>query len=132
MSKTTITVCTTCKREDASAAPPLSDAPAQPVPGETLLAHVQRAAEGREDVAVRGVACLMGCARGCNAAISADGKMTYVLGQFEPDAEAAAALVEYAGKHAFSETGAVPYREWPQGVKGHFQARIPPLDRDDA
>ncbi len=93
--------------------------------GEILLEHVEAAAEGVEGVTVERHACLMGCEHSCNVALSSDGKIGYVLGSFRPEAESAEALVEYAAKYAASETGRVPYREWPQGVKGHFVARIP-------
>ena len=118
--RTTLIICDTCKL-----------APDQPTRdgrtgGEILAAHVEAAAALRPSVNVRRTSCLMGCERHCNAAVSAPGKIAYVLGKFEPTPDAAEALVEYAEKHAASETGAVPYREWPAGVKGHFTARIPP------
>ena len=37
----------------------------------------------------------------------------------------------YAEMHAESETGRVPFREWPQEVKGHFITRHPPLPDAD-
>lgn len=119
---TTITVCTTCRqpalREDRTLTPC----------GEAMLENVQAAAAVHPGVSVRPVACLMGCEHGCNIAVSAPGKMTYVLGRFTPTPEDAEAIAEYAAKHAANPAGVVPYREWPQGVKGHFTARIPPLD----
>lgn len=119
---TTITVCTTCRnashRDDKSVDPD----------GEAFLDAVRTAVSGHNDLAVRGVACLMGCNQGCNVAISENGKMSYVLGRFDGTDEDAAAVVEYASQHAAQETGVVPFRSWPQGVKGHFIARIPPLD----
>ena len=117
----TITVCETCRQ------PHLRETKDGRPCGEALLAEMQAAASGESAVNVRAVSCLMGCEHGCNVAISADGKLTYVLGAFEPTAEAATAIVEYAAGHAASETGAVPFRQWPQGVKGHFKARVPPL-----
>lgn len=115
-----LTICTTCRiperRGDAAEGDPC---------GEAFLAAVVAAAEG-QPVAVRGTACLMGCEHGCNAALTCDGKLSYVLGRFTPDAEAADALVAYAVGYGESATGQVPYRAWPQGVKGHFIARIPP------
>ncbi|MGB0440287.1 MAG: DUF1636 family protein [Pikeienuella sp.] len=117
----TITVCETCRQ------PQLRDAKEGAPCGEALLAEMHAAANDVAAVNVRAVACLMGCEHGCNIAISAEGKLTYVLGGFEPTADAAAAVVEYAAGHAASETGAVPFRQWPQGVKGHFKARVPPL-----
>ncbi|MEM8787268.1 MAG: DUF1636 domain-containing protein [Pseudomonadota bacterium] len=119
---TTITVCTTCRQ------PALREAKAGDPCGETLLQALIEAAQAHADLRVRGAACLMGCEHGCNLALSAPSKMTYVLGRFEPTAEAAAAVVDYAALHAGSAAGVVPYRSWPQGVKGHFIARVPPED----
>mgnify|MGYP001021787131 CR=1 FL=1 len=45
--------------------------------------------------------------------------------------EAAKAIVGYATLHAASATGQVPYREWPQEIKGHFVTRHPPLPEGD-
>lgn len=98
--------------------------------GEVLAGLVEAVAAGRPGLAVRRHACLMGCERHCNVAVSAPGKVSYVLGRFEPVAESAEAVVAYAEKYAASETGVVRYREWPEGVKGHFTARIPPLPTD--
>ncbi|MFV0335628.1 MAG: DUF1636 family protein [Tropicimonas sp.] len=118
---TTITICTTCRaeatREDRESPPT----------GEAFLRAVMEAA-GATPLRVRGVACLMGCNHGCNAAISAPDKMTYVLGRFDGNATDARALVDYALLHAESSGGIVPFRQWPAGVKGHFIARVPPLD----
>jgi predicted metal-binding protein len=122
---TTITVCTTCRQ------PHLREAKEGAPCGEAMLEAVRAAATRAGDpVRVRGTACLMGCGHGCNVAISGEGKLAYVLGSFAPGEEAAEALVDYAAKHRASETGTVPFRQWPQGVKGHFVARIPPLDRE--
>lgn len=118
---TVITVCDTCRREERKA---LKD---EPSCGEGLLAHV-RAAAAETAVEVRQVSCLMGCERACNIAIAGPGKLTYVLGRFDPTQTAAAGIVEYAEGHERSESGVVPFRQWPQAVKGHFVARIPPLD----
>lgn len=119
---TTITVCTTCrtpeKREDPVGMPD----------GETFLAHIRAAAP--DGVSVRGTACLMGCGHGCNVAVSAKGKLTYVLGRFDGTPDDAEAVTAYAALHAQSAMGQVPFRAWPQGVKGHFIARVPPLEEE--
>ena len=122
MAETWITVCTTCKREGW-----------EPGSGETSgerLAALLEAAADREPasgVAVRRHACLMGCARACNVAVQARGKMAYTLGGFEPEPEVAEAVLRWAALHAASEGGVVAYRQWPAPVKGHFVARHPPL-----
>ena len=61
-----------------------------------------------------------------------EGHVVLAARRMEPLEEAAEAIVEYATKHAASESGQVPYREWPQGVKGHFVTRMAPLPADDA
>lgn len=118
---TTITVCDTCKCENWDPAlDPKTD-------GEKLAEMVEQAASGAEGVTVRRHSCLMGCDHGCNIAIQADGKLNYVLGRFVPGQAAAEGIVGYAALHAQSDSGQVPYRTWPQAVKGHFVARLPVL-----
>jgi predicted metal-binding protein len=70
----------------------------------------------------------MGCDFACNVAIQASGKLNYVLGNFSPNIESAKGIVDYAKLHAASDKGQVPFREWPQSIKGHFRARLPTLD----
>lgn len=127
MTTTTIFVCDTCRYsiEDKVDG-------AGRTGGEILAGYVEAAAEGVTDVIVNRQSCLMGCDRHCNTAISAPGKLSYVLGRFEPSEDAAAAVVEYAALHASSDTGRVPFKQWPQGVKGHFVARIPAVGDNDA
>lgn len=121
---TWITICDTCKREGWD--------PAQgaETDGEIMAALVEQHAQGRQ-VRTRRVSCLMGCSHGCNIAIQAPGKLAYTLGQFTPDGEAALAIVDYAELHASSDTGIVPYRDWPAGVKGHFITRHMPLPTEE-
>lgn len=116
---TWITICDTCKR-------PEWDETSGQTDGETLAALVETAAQGR-DLRVRRMSCLMGCKRACNVAVQAPGKLAYTLGDFAPSAEVAAALVDWASRHAASPGGQVPYRDWPEPVKGHFVTRHPPL-----
>ncbi len=92
-----------------------------------LAERVEALAGPAPELDVRRQSCLMGCERHCNTAIMAPGKLTYVLGMFTPTKASAEAVVEYAQHHAASETGIVPFRQWPQGVRGHFIARIPAL-----
>jgi len=99
--------------------------------GEALADLVEAAAAGIPDIKTRRISCLMGCKNACNVAVQATGKLNYTLGAFEPTAEAAGGIVSYAMAHAGSETGQVPYREWPQAVKGHFVTRHPPLPKDE-
>lgn len=123
MTSTWITVCDTCKRED------WAERGQERTDGDRFAGLVEAAAEG-SDIRVRRVSCLMGCDHGCNVAIQAKGKLCYTLGRFEPGQAAAEGVVSYARKHAESERGQVPYREWPQAVKGHFVTRHPPLPEE--
>jgi predicted metal-binding protein len=119
---TTIFVCDTCRfsREDR-------EGPDGRTGGELLAERIERIAAGADGIEVRRQSCLMGCERFCNTAVAAPGKLTYVLGMFAPTDASAAAVVDYARLHAASQGGQVPFKAWPQGVKGHFVARIPAL-----
>lgn len=115
---TVLTICDTCKR-------PGWDAEKDDKTDGERLAELAEVGACPAGVELRRVSCLMGCDHGCNIAIQGADKLTYVLGRFEPDAASAEAILEYAGLHAQSETGQVPFKQWPQGVKGHFVSRIP-------
>ncbi|MGH1367852.1 MAG: DUF1636 family protein [Maritimibacter sp.] len=121
---TWITICDTCKRDG------WEETGMEQTDGEVLAGLIDAAAEGSA-LRTRRVSCLMGCSRSCNVAIQSAGKLAYTLGEFEPTQDAAAGIVDYALAHAQSESGQVPYRTWPQAVKGHFVTRHPPLPEDD-
>ncbi|WP_456391353.1 DUF1636 family protein [Profundibacter sp.] len=120
---TTITICDTCKLEGWDAAT------AGITDGEALAALIEAEVDAMGDhIKTRRFSCLMGCDRACNITIQADAKLNYTLGEFTPDAETAKGIVEYALLHAKSTSGQVPYRDWPQAIKGHFTTRHPPLN----
>jgi len=120
----TITICDTCKRPDWEARG------VEKTDGTALAELLEAAAKDVEAVRIRRHSCLMGCGKGCNLAIQAAGKLTYVMGDFEADGVQAEGIVEYARLHDESDTGQVPFRSWPQAVKGHFVSRIPVPDSD--
>lgn len=117
---TWITVCTGCKRDD------WADRGLEKTDGETLAKYIENLA-GIPEIETRTVSCTMGCERACNVVIQGAGKISYTLGKFDGNQDDAKAIVAYAQQHAASETGQVPFREWPQGVKGHFVSRLLPL-----
>lgn len=122
---TWITICDTCKREGWDAET------AKQTDGEALATLIEAAANGHADIKTRRVSCLMGCTNACNVAIQGTGKLNYTVGAFEPTSEAAEGIVAYAASHAQSQTGQVPYRTWPQAIKGHFVTRHPPLPENE-
>jgi predicted metal-binding protein len=118
-----VVVCNTCRvsaedREDADG-----------VRGGALLAAALREIAEGTGVAIQEMPCLFNCAQHCSIHLRAPGKIGYVLGRFEPTAEAARAILDYAVAYAASDEGVVPYRQWPEGVKGHFIVRAPPAGR---
>lgn len=121
---TWITICDSCKRDG------WDDTGTTQTDGEVLAELVEGAADGVANVRTRRHSCLMGCARACNITVQGAGKLNYSLGTFEPSAEAAQAIVDYAALHADSDTGQVPYKLWPQPIKGHFVSRHLPLPDD--
>jgi len=121
---TWITICDTCKREGWDTGDMSS------TDGERLAEKIETLVPGDGSVKTRRHSCLMGCKHGCNIAIQGSDKLVYTLGDFEPDDTSARAIVDYAGLYDESASGQVPYRTWPEGVKGHFVTRHPPLPKE--
>jgi predicted metal-binding protein len=90
------------------------------------LRSVQASDPRYSTVAVQDMPCLFACQDHCTVHLRAPGKVGYVMGRFAPDADAARAILDYAIAYAASEHGRVAFREWPEGVKGHFITRTPP------
>ena len=90
------------------------------------LRAVQASDAAYASVAVEEMPCLFACGDSCTVHLRGPDKVGYVLGRFTPDESAARAILDYAILYADSHGGQVPYRDWPEGVKGHFLTRMPP------
>ncbi|MEC3909812.1 DUF1636 domain-containing protein [Sphingobium sp. CR2-8] len=119
-----IVACSTCRfsaeaRDDAQA-----------VRGGARLAEALRTVQASDPryatVAVQDMPCFFACTDHCTVHLRAPGKVSYILGRFTPDADAARAILDYAVQYAASDHGRVPFKQWPEGVKGHFITRSPP------
>lgn len=75
--------------------------------------------------------CLMACKRACTLHLRTAGRMGYVLGDLHPDQQTAIDLTAYFAAYLATDDGVVPFREWPDVVKGRFVARVPPLPRPE-
>ncbi len=119
-----VVVCSTCRDPAATR----MDDPGRQ--GGALLAEALRAARLADpllaEIAIEQMPCLFACARSCAIHIRAAGRISYVLGDFSPTAHAAQAILAYASSYARTTDGDVAYRDWPEGVKGHFITRMPP------
>jgi len=118
-------VCETCRMPD--------DAPeALPRAGAVLAGRMERAlAEDPElaaQVKLRPMRCLMSCRRACAVAVRSSDRMSYVLGDLPPDESSVETLTAYLRAYAATADGIVPFKQWPQGVKGRFVSRMPPLE----
>ncbi len=122
-----LVVCNTCRfsaeeREDAEGARG----------GARLVAALRARKDGDarlDGLAIEEMPCLFNCTQHCSIHVRSPGKIGYVLGRFEPTAEATQAILDYAVAYMASDEGVVPYRQWPEGVKGHFIVRVPPVGK---
>ncbi|MGA1799120.1 DUF1636 domain-containing protein [Sphingomonas sp. 4RDLI-65] len=90
------------------------------------LRTVQAGDPAYAEVAVQEMPCLFACQDFCTIHLRAPAKVGYVLGRFEPTEDSARAILDYARLYGESAFGQVPFKQWPQGVKGHFITRTPP------
>lgn len=114
----TLYVCLTCRR---GAGPE-----GEMRPGAVLHAALQ-AAGAPEGVVIKGVECLSACDSGCNIALSAPGRWSYVYGHLDA-ARHVADILEGAALYARAPDGIVPWRDRPQIFRKQSLARIPPLE----
>jgi predicted metal-binding protein len=117
-----IVVCSTCRfaADDR-------DDPAGVRGGKRLYEALRLAAQAPRfaGLQVSQVECLWACSQHCTIHLRAPGKCSYVAGRFAPDGREAAAILDFALAYAESPDGSVPYRLWPEDVKGHFITRSP-------
>jgi predicted metal-binding protein len=97
--------------------------------GETLARHMESALAdgGRRDIAIERQACLWNCTRPCSVVLRDTERFSYVTGSHAPTREQAESILAWFDLHGASATGEVPFRSWPQPMRGHFIARIPPV-----
>ncbi|SIS90955.1 DUF1636 domain-containing protein [Insolitispirillum peregrinum] len=127
MSEIVLLVCETCRHPEDPATTPADDAAPLPRSGEKLLAMARDHLADVPGVRVDSMRCLMACRRPCAVHLRGPGRMAYVLGDFPAEDSSVATLAEYIRHYHASSDGVVPFKDWPQGVKGRFIARIPPV-----
>ena len=116
-----IVMCTTCKFSAAG-----KTGPDGRTGGETLIAHMADAIAARGlAIPIATQACLWNCSRHCSVVLRDGARFTYVTGGHEPTREQAEAILDWFTLHGESEAGEVPFRQWPDRMRGHFIARIP-------
>jgi predicted metal-binding protein len=95
--------------------------------GENLILQLRVALAGAASlpVTVSSVRCLWACKRSCAVAVRSPSRVGYVIADLEPTELTAQALLDYATRYASSADGAVPFKEWPALLKGHFLCRFP-------
>lgn len=124
----TLTVCTTCKYK------PLQPFDDEGKSGGLRLAEAIEAELGNRNGKARVIRheCLWNCRNHCSVLIRSPGKPGYLVGRFEGEPSAAAAILDWTEAYAQSPEGKVPYRSWPEGMKGHFILNIPVLTEEEA
>jgi predicted metal-binding protein len=117
-----VILCSTCKYSADS-----KTGPDGRTGGETLIGHVRAAASNATfgEVEILTQACLWNCTKPCSVIFRDTRRFSYVTGGHEPSMEQAEAILQWFVLHGQTEEGEVPFRAWPQRMRGHFIARIP-------
>ena len=117
-----IVMCTTCRYSSDE-----KTGPDGRTGGETLIQHLRDAIADRgAEIELRTQACLWNCKRHCSVVLSDDERFTYFTGDHVPTRAQADAILDWFAMHGESPTGEVSFRLWPDAMRGHFIARIPP------
>jgi predicted metal-binding protein len=119
-----IVFCITCRHSQAE-----REGPDGVTGGETLARHMEGLLreKQRDDVVVERQSCLWSCLKHCNVFLQDSERYSYLAGEFKPTRETAEAILAWFDLHGASPTGEVPFRAWPQAMRGRFIARFPPV-----
>jgi len=121
MIKTTLFVCQSCHNSE--------DRPShQPTDGTCLLdlLHTQCGESSPlNNLVVQPVSCLWTCDKPCTVAFSAPHKPTYLFTKLSADSETAAVLLQFSQLYSTSNTGDIPYKQFPQALQMASIAKIP-------
>lgn len=120
--KAQVTICETCRRDRTV------DVPLEERDGYKLAQAFEAQQGAYPDLEIRRFRCLMGCEKACNVALQQAGKTSYVFDGFDANEETALAVLDYAQHYQDSEDGTVAFRNWPEGIKGHFRSKVPPAE----
>jgi predicted metal-binding protein len=97
--------------------------------GQTLIDALRAllVQQERADIDVVEQACLWNCAQSCSVVIRDTERFSYITGKHDASKAQAEAILQWFDAHGASETGEVPFQQWPDLMRGHFIARIPPV-----
>ena len=119
----TLFVCALCKF------PPTEAEGETASGGQYLIDQLTDQLEGT--VTLQPVRCMAACDRACNAALSAPGKLTFILNDLSPR-QSAPDLAEFCRQYAAAETGKVPYGLRSAAIKQATAYVLPPLVSESA
>jgi predicted metal-binding protein len=119
-----IVMCNTCRFPDGR-----KTAEDGRTGGQTLIAEMRELLVdlGRNDVDLVEQSCLWNCTQSCSVSIRDTDRFSYITGRHVATRTQAEAILQWFDKHGATSTGEVPFREWPDAMRGHFIARIPPV-----
>jgi predicted metal-binding protein len=119
----TLLVCALCKFPHAEAGGETASG------GQHLIDQLAEQLEGI--VTLQPVRCMAACDRACNAALSAPGKLTFILNDLSPR-QSAPDLAEFCRQYAAAPAGKVPYGLRSAAIKRATAYVLPPLVNEAA
>lgn len=119
----TLFVCALCKFPQAEVGEETASG------GQYLIDQLSEQLEG--SVTLQPVRCMAACDRACNAALSAPGKLTFILNDLSPR-QSASDLAEFCRQYAAAQTGKVPYGLRSAAIKQATAYVLPPLVSESA
>ncbi len=119
-----LVICNTCKFSPES-----KTGPDGRTGGQILIGHLRDVLALRPDVELVEQACMWNCTKPCGVVMQDDERFSYVTGSNAPTVEQAEAILTWFDAHGQSPTGEVPFKQWPEAMRGHFIARIPPVPK---
>lgn len=128
-----IIVCSTCRHTEEQKTDPQGR-----TGGMLLFSLLQEISQKRAETAggegeqpcITTQKCFWSCKQFCSVLFSDTERFSYLAARFQPNAQDAEAILDWFSLHGQTPDGVVAFPDWPEPIKGHFVARIPPKPSD--
>ncbi|WP_316859704.1 DUF1636 domain-containing protein [uncultured Cohaesibacter sp.] len=130
MAKAVLQICTSCNKPSVQTGTieKTSNDGAQLL--DALKARFKDDPQLADQIDLQPVKCMSSCKKGCVAAVRAEGKYQFVLGDLDDSDDRVADMVAFVRSYLDAEDGLPVWRERPEHIRKNTLARLHPISQN--